>query len=138
MATVPYATICDNCGSRGQEYLTHVIPCCHCEADVCADCCVTFDPDPPGHALCKLCEKENAVILEWKLVCGEWVFTAHRRAHNSTGYMRIASYTLSPHGPPFKYRQWHRQWKDWQRFTLDHCSTIEEAKACLALMVRLS
>jgi hypothetical protein len=82
--------------------------------------------------------KEPEMILEWKLVCGEWVLRGFRMAKTSTGWTAAGQYTLSPHGPPFKYRQWHRQWKGWQRFTLDHCSTIEEAKACLALMVRLS
>lgn len=57
MSTVRFATVCDRCGNRGPEYLAHTLVCAQCERDVCASCCHCYDPDPPGHAICKDCTK---------------------------------------------------------------------------------
>lgn len=74
---------------------------------------------------------------DWSHLNGEWVLTKFVRGSNG-GHVERAIYHLSPHGPPFRYRSWHRENKNWERFTLDHCNTIEEAKACLAIMLRLT
>jgi hypothetical protein len=76
-------------------------------------------------------------MLEWKWVVGEWTVTGFTPAINSTGWRKIGTYFLSPYGPPFKYRMWHRDNKDWVRGTMDHPANIEEAKLCLMTMLRM-
>jgi hypothetical protein len=51
--------------------------------------------------------------------------------------VRTCVFTLSPFGPPFRYRIWDREGKNWRRFTLEHCRNIEEAKACLQVALRM-
>lgn len=77
-------------------------------------------------------------MLEWKQLWGEWILTGFRVAKNAHNWTRAGMYVLSPYGPPFRYREWDRANKDWLRYTLDHCTTIEEAKACLSTIVRMS
>ena len=70
---------------------------------------------------------------------GEWVLSGFRPSiYPGGGYVRRPIYTLSPFGPPFRYRIWNREDKNWERWLLPHCNTIEEAKACLAVSLRLS
>jgi len=79
------------------------------------------------------------VITEWRLLCGEWVLTGFRPSiYPGGGYVRRPMYTLSPFGPPFRYRVWHRENKDWERWELPHVTNIEEAKACLQVALRLA
>lgn len=58
MSYVRFATICDKCGERGPEYCAHTVICRECYEDVCEKCCTTYDPDPPGYAMCKGCAQE--------------------------------------------------------------------------------
>jgi hypothetical protein len=76
-------------------------------------------------------------MTEWRLTAGEWELTRFVRTMPEGGYVRRAVYLLSPNGPPFRYRVWNREGKDWDRFTLDHVTNIEEAKACLAVSLRM-
>lgn len=58
MSYVRFATVCDKRGQRGPEYLAHTIPCSECGDDVCQVCAESYDPDLPGHALCRECYVE--------------------------------------------------------------------------------
>ena len=96
------------------------------------DAVAYHDPDPPGYAICKEC----VMIIEWRYVSGEWLLSAFQQSRHG-GYFRQTTFILSPFGPPFKYRRWHRENRNWERWTLDHCRDIEEAKACLATAMRM-
>jgi len=78
------------------------------------------------------------VTTEWDWLGGEWVLRSYVRGSYSGGYVRRAIYHLSPSGPPFRYRIWHRENKDWERWELPHVTTIEEAKACLQVAMRIA
>lgn len=54
MTAVRFHSVCDRCGKHAPEYESY-LRCAECRADVCPECCVEYDPDPPGHALCKTC-----------------------------------------------------------------------------------
>jgi len=57
MSIERFHTVCDRCGSKGQEYAAHVIACRDCGDDVCKLCAAEYDPDPPGFALCRQCNE---------------------------------------------------------------------------------
>jgi hypothetical protein len=76
-------------------------------------------------------------MLQWELMGGEWKLTGFVSNTLGTGHSQIPKYFLSQYGPPFKYRMWHRDNKDWVRGTLDHPANIDEAKLCLAAIVRM-
>jgi hypothetical protein len=75
------------------------------------------------------------MVTEWQWLYGEWVLRLFL-PHNG-GYVRYVTYFLTVNGPPFRYRVWHRVNKDWERWTLPHVDNIEEAKACLAVALRM-
>lgn len=78
------------------------------------------------------------MMLEWEWLWGEWVLFGFRRSAVSGGWYQIGRIYLSTFGPPFRYRKWDREGKDWERSTLDHCTTLDEAKACLAVSLRMT
>jgi len=61
MSMVKFATLCDQCGKRSEEYTAW--PSCEgCGDEVCDDCgrvTKTGDGDRPDKAICKKCEKES-------------------------------------------------------------------------------
>jgi hypothetical protein len=78
------------------------------------------------------------VFLEWTFRTGEWTLLTIIPTTPDGQYVRRVVCIISPCGPPFVWRRWHRENKDWERFTLDHVDNIEEAKACLAVSLRMA
>lgn len=59
MSLVRFAMVCDKCKVRQEEYAGY-LSCRECGEDVCEKCCAEYDPDPPGHAVCKQCADEKS------------------------------------------------------------------------------
>jgi hypothetical protein len=78
------------------------------------------------------------MLLMWEWMYGEWVLRSYKHSPYNGGYVRFSTYFLSPYGPPYRYRVWDRANKDWERWALPHVDNIEEAKACLAVAMRLA
>jgi NMD protein affecting ribosome stability and mRNA decay len=61
MATVPFATLCDRCGRRSEEY-TSWPSCRDCLDDICPDCDVASErtEDEAHSTQCRGCAAEEA------------------------------------------------------------------------------
>lgn len=63
MSTVRFATLCDKCGRRSEEYSSWP-GCSECLADVCSDCDIPGErtEDERNQTLCKLCLADMAMM----------------------------------------------------------------------------
>ncbi len=59
MSIVKFATLCDRCGARSDEY-TPWATCRECLCDVCPKCSVDPSNDEENKATCKECVLEEA------------------------------------------------------------------------------
>ena len=59
MSMTRFATLCDQCGRRSEEY-THWPKCIACMDDVCTDCHIDKEIDERNETLCKRCARETS------------------------------------------------------------------------------
>lgn len=99
MGIVKFASICDLCGVRGEEY--SMFPSCRdCGADVCPKCCTDHDEEH-GAATCNTCLAEVTDAMRAE------AYTSGRAVGSRRG-----AFSLNPYD--MKSQEWHEWARGWR------------------------